>query len=257
MAPNHVAITAENHKNTKVRRDVGYAYAADVHVVPVVLNEFADVASNCPIIFVKDETNDRIRASAMLGLDVAKSLFVKGTEWIGTHIPMNLGRVPYSFLPLGGESNALGAAIDMNSEMVSEDEGEALFNADGQPTDYFQNVNNFLSALFQGEVATQKFIEALQKHDLLREFKLQMVGEDGKGRELVGLSTVSPRQLQSLSDEVALEMYKEGHLAAAHMCIQSMTQVRRLVKMHNEVSDDRIQSVNMEIGEDGQTYSAE
>ena len=255
MAPNHVAITAENHKNTKVRRDGGYAYAAEVHAVPVVLNEFADVASNCPIVFVKDETNDRLRASAMLGVDVAKSLFVRDAEWIGTHIPMNLGRVPYSFLPLGEGTNAIGAAIDMNSEMVSEDEGEALFNDAGEPTDYLNNVNNFLSALFQGEVATQKFIEALQKHDMLREFKLQMIAEDGKGRELVGLYTVSPRQLQSLSDEVALEMYKEGHLAAAHMCMQSMTQVRRLVKMHNEVNEDRIQSVNLEIGEDGQSFS--
>ncbi len=255
MAPNHVALTAENHKNLKIRRDAGYAYAAEVHAVPVVLNEFSDVTANCPIIFVNDEGHDRLRASAMLGLDVGKNLFVDGDEWLGTHIPMNLGRVPYSFMPLQDGSNAIGAAIDVNSDIVSEEEGEPLFTEAGEPTDYLKNVNNFLASLFQGEIATQKFIEALQKHDMLREFKLQMVGEDGKGRELVGLFTISPRQLQTLSDEAALELHKEGHLAAAHMCIQSMSQVRRLVKMYNEVSDDKIRSVNLEVGEDGQSYA--
>lgn len=194
MTANPVAVTPEQHKNLKVRRDTGFAYAEKVHVVPIVLNEFADVASNCPIVFVKGETETQLRVAAMLGLEMEKNLFVKDKEWLGTHIPMNLGRMPFSFVPLGDDGKALGAAIDTNSDMVSETEGEALFTDAGEPTDYFKQVNGFLSNLFQGELATQKFVEALAKHDLLREFKLQMTGEDGAQRELVGLFAPSAKK---------------------------------------------------------------
>lgn len=250
MTANPVAVTPEQHKNLKVRRDTGFAYAAKTHVVPIVLNEFADVASNCPIIFVKGEIEGQLRVAAMLGIEVEKNLFVKDNDWLGTHIPMNLGRVPFSFVPL--DDKALGAAIDTNSEMVSETEGEALFTEAGEPTDYFKQVNSFLSSLFQGELATQKFVEAVEKHDLLREFKLQMTGEDGARKELVGLFAPSAKRVQALSDEAILELHKEGHLAAVHIAIQSMSQVRRLVRLQNETGENKINAVHIEIMDDAE-----
>lgn len=251
MTANHVAVTAEQHKNTKVRTDAGFAYASKIHVVPIVISEFADVAANCPIVFVKDENSDRLRVAAMLGLDVEKNLYVRDNEWLGTHIPMNLGRVPFSFTPLG-DGKALGAAIDMDSDMVNEDEGQALFEENGEPSEYLKQVNGFLSSLFQGELATQKFSEAVAKHDILREFRLQMVGDDGSKRELVGLFTPAAPQLQALSDEAVLELHKEGFLAAIHIAIQSMAQVKRLVRQHNDSNEVKIRSVNMELVDAGQ-----
>lgn len=246
MAGNHQAVTAEQHKNIKIRRDTGFDWAQTLHVVPIVLNEFADVAANCPIIFVKDENSDRLRVAAMMGLDVEKNLLVRESNWLGTHIPMNLGRIPFSFVPLG-DGKALGAAIDMNSDMVSETEGEPLFTEEGEPTEYLKNVNSFLANLFNGEIATQKYAEALDKHDLLREFKLQMTAEDGTRRELVGLHTIDPKLLQELPQETILEFHKEGFLAAIYMSIQSMSQMRRLVRYHNELGQNRISAINMEI----------
>lgn len=252
MTGNHVAVTAEQHKNIKVRRDVGFGYAEKVHVVPIVMNEFADVASNCPIIFVKEENGDRLRVAAMMGLDVEKNLLVQNGEWVGTHVPMNLGRVPFSFAPIN-DGKALGTAIDMDSDLVSEDEGEPLFDEGGEPTEYMKNVNNFLASLFNGEIATKNFTDALAKSDLLREFKLQMTAEDGTRRELVGLYTVEPKLLQELPQDTVLEYHKEGFLAAIHMAIQSMSQVKRLVRLHNTQGENRISSVHLEIMNNDQT----
>ncbi len=246
MTGNHVAVTAEQHKNTKIRRDIGFNYAEKVHVVPIVMNEFADVASNCPIIFVKEENGDRLRVAAMMGLDVEKNLMVQNGEWNGTHVPMNLGRVPFSFVPVG-DGKALGAAVDMNSDLVSETEGEPLFTEAGEPTEYLNNVNAFLSNLFNGEIATKKFTDAMGQSDLLREFKLQMTAEDGTRRELVGLYTIDPKLLQELPQETVLEYHKEGFLAGIHMAIQSMAQVKRLVRLHNALGENRIASVHLEI----------
>lgn len=253
MTDNHVVIKPETHKNVKVRRDTGYEFTAKTHVVPIVINEFSDVAGNCPIVFVKDETGDRLRVAAMMGLEAENNLLVRDKDWMGTHIPMNLGRVPFSFKQLD-DGKAVGTAIDMDSSMVSETDGEPLFDENGEATDYMKNVNQFLANLFQGEVATQKFSAMVEKYNLLREFKLQMVWENGTRRELVGLFTPAPQTLQQLSDEAVLELHKEGFLAAIHIAIQSMTQVKRLVRLNNETSEDRITSVNMELAEEGATF---
>lgn len=246
MTPNIVTVTPETHKNTKIRTDIDVAFAEKVHVVPVVLTEFADVAANCPIVFVHDETPDRLRVAAMLGLEVEKNLFYKDGEWDGTHIPMNIGRIPFAFGPLE-DGKTLAAALDMSNDRVNEEEGTPLFDDDGKPTEYFQRVNNYLATLFEGEVATQKFVAAMQKHDILNEFRLIMEEEGGKQQELVGMFTPNAQALQNLSEEAILELNKEGFLAAAIVAVQSMAQIKRLVKMHNQRSDRTIKGIRMEM----------
>ncbi len=251
MTSNHVALSPEQHKNTKVRTDVGFQFAEKIHVVPTVITEFADVAANCPIIFIKDENSERMRVAAMLGLEVEKNLYVKDGEWQGTHVPMNLGRVPFSFTPLG-DSQQLGAAIDMDSDFVSETEGTPLFDEKGEPTDYNKQVNNFLATLFQGEMATQKFTEAVSKYDLLREFHLQMEDESGAKRELVGLFTPTANRVQQLSDEAILELNKDGFLAGIHIAIQSLAQVKRLARRYNQAGGPVIKSIRIQMVDDEQ-----
>lgn len=251
MTSNHVAVTPELHKNTKVRTDLGFGFAEQIHIVPVVITEFADVAANCPIVFVKDETNGQLRVAAMLGLEIEKNLYVQDQEWQGTHVPMNLGRIPFSFTRIG-EGNQLGAAIDMESDFVSDSEGTALFDDKGEHTDYYKQVNNFLANLFQGEMATQKFTDAVNKYDLLREFRLQMEDDSGTKRELVGLFTPTANRLSQLSDDAILELNKDGFLAGIHIAIQSMAQVKRLARRHNKMGGSKIKSVRIELVDDGQ-----
>lgn len=251
MTSNHVAVTPETHKNVKIRVDTGFGFAKNKHIVPVVINEFADVAANCPIVFVKDENGGQLRVAAMMGLSPEINLYVQDNEWQGTHVPMNLGRLPFAFAPVG-DGNMLGAALDMDSEQVSETEGKALFEESGEPTEYFKQVNVFLSTLFQGEVATQKFTDAIEKYDLLREFHVQMEDENGGKRELVGLFTPTSNRLKQLSDEAVVELNKEGILAGLHIAIQSMAQIKRLARLHNQLDGTKIKSVRLEMIDDAE-----
>ncbi len=246
MTTNIVAVSAEEHKNLKIKTDAGISFSENIHIIPVVVSEFADVAANCPIIFVKDEKSDRMRVAAMLGIEVEKNLFFEDGAWQATHVPLNIGRVPFSFAPLD-ESKTLGAAIDLNHKLVSEEEGTPLFDEKGEPTDYFKWVNSFLNNLFQGEMITQKFTDELAKHDLLREFHLQIEDESGTKSELVGLFTPSANLLQKLSDTAILELSKSGYLAALHVAIQSMAQVKRLVQLHNKREGTNIRGVNIKM----------
>jgi len=246
MTAKIVTISAKEHKNLKIKTDVGITHAEKMHIVPVVVSEFADVAANCPIVFLKDENAERMRIAAMLGIEVEKNLFFEDGSLQGTHVPLNIGRVPFSFAPTG-DGKTLGAAIDLNHHLVSEEEGTPLFDEQGEPTDYYKWVNNFLGNLFQGEMISQKFIDALVKHDLLREFHLQIEDESGGKSELVGLFSPAANLVQELSDEATIELHKEGYLAAIHIAIQSMSQIKRLVQLHNKRDGTKIRGVNIKM----------
>ena len=246
MTTNIVAVSPEEHKNIKIKTDTGISFSENIHLIPVVVSEFADVAANCPIVFVKDENSDRMRVAAMLGIEVEKNLFFEDGAWQATHVPLNIGRVPFSFAPIGDEKQ-LGAAIDLNHKLVSEEEGTPLFDEKGEPTDYFKWVNSFLSNLFQGEMMTQKLVDELTKHDLLREVHLQIEDEAGTKSELAGLYTPSANLVQKLSDEAILELSKSGFLAAIHVAVQSMAQVKRLVQLHNKREGTNIRGVNIQM----------
>ena len=250
MTAKIVTVSAEEHKNLKIKTDVGISFSEKIHIIPVVVSEFADVAANCPIVFIKEENSDRLRVAAMLGIEVEKNLFFEDGAWQGTHVPLNIGRVPFSFAPVG-DGKTLGPAIDLNHHLVNEEEGTPLFDEKGEPTDYYKWVNSFLGNLFQGEMVTQKFSEALAKYDLLREFHLQIEDEAGGKSELVGLFTPTANLLQQLSDEAILELNKEGYLAAIHIAIQSMAQIKRLVQLNNKREGTNIRGINIKmIGDD-------
>lgn len=246
MTSNIVAVSKEEHKNIKIRTNAGIGHTATAHVAPVVVTEFADVASNSPIVFIRDETNTRFRTATMLGLQAEECLFYRDNEWQGTHIPMNLGRVPFSIKQIG-DGQTVGAAVDLNSDLVSETEGDPLFDEDGKETEYFQRVNGFLSQLFEGEMATQKFVAALEKHDLLREFRLLTEDVNGVKRELTGLWSPASDLLLKLSDEAVLELHKSGYLAAIHVAVQSMAQIKRLVQLNNQRNEAKIRSIKVEM----------
>jgi len=246
MTTNIVTVSAEEHKNLKIKTDVGISFSENIHIIPVVVSEFADIAANFPIVFLKDENADRLRVAAMLGIEVEKNLFFEDGAWQGTHVPLNIGRVPFSFAPTG-DGKTLGAAIDLNHHLVSEEEGTPLFDEKGEPTDYYKWVNSFLGNLFQGEMITQKFADALAKHDVLREFHLQIEDESGRKSELVGLFTPAANLVQELSDEATLELNNEGYLAAIHIAIQSMSQIKRLVQLNNKRGGTKIRGVNIKM----------
>lgn len=253
MASEIVTIKPETHKNTKIKTSRNLDFCKNMNIVPVVVPEYANNAANCPIVFVRDADNTRFVTAALLGLEQDENLFYVDDMWEGTHVPMNVGRVPFTLRRVD-DTQTVSAALDMNSDFVNEEEGEALFDAEGKETEYFQRVNTFLATLFEGEVATQKFAKAIADNGVLREFKILIEQGDGKIRELTGLWTPDITAVQSLSDSKILEFHKEGFLAAAHVIIQSMTQLTRLVKMKNDQAGEVvIKAVRIEMVEQNES----
>ncbi|MCV2884876.1 SapC family protein [Aestuariibacter sp. AA17] len=227
MATNYIPLDKEKHRALKVNVRHNFEFAKDTHLSAVTLREFAQVATCMPIALIKDPATGNHHVIAMLGIEDKQNLFMIDGKWSGHAVPLNIQRFPFDVRPDG---DTLGVFIDENSDLIS-DNGESLFNDDGEPSDFLKNRQQLLGDIANSEIATQKFIKKLNELALLEEVNLMVHYADGKQRNVTGIITVSEARLNALSDEQTLDLKKSGFLGAIYAMLLSLGQMNRLVQL--------------------------
>jgi hypothetical protein len=230
MAVNFQPLHKEIHKNIKIKPVKSVADLATQHALGVVVQEFALAGNQYPIAFVQGKDQEGYFPVALLGLEPNKNLFVNAeNKWEGMYMPARYTHRPFSVIPSKEDKNFFGIAIDMDSEVVSEDEGEALFDEKGEETEYLANRKKSLISYVEHEQITKAFIDELVKFDLLH---LQNIGVKVGEQEfnLNGLFIVDEKKLSALSDEDFLSLRKRGFLGPIYAHLGSMHQVNNLIQ---------------------------
>lgn len=221
-------------RSIRIHGTQGFHHAADQNVCSVVAPEIAQAALNFPIAFIKEPNSGRLMCSALLGLSDRKNLFIDGDSWLSTYIPMNVKRAPFLIGPSADDENSLCACVDLDSNYISHEAGEALFDDKGEKTDFLKRAEEFIAQLYDYEVATQHFVNRLSELDLLIPFTVEFLSATGKGSVMKGLYTVSEEKLKELSDEHVLELFRKGYMTAIDAQMASLGQVNRLASLVNQ-----------------------
>jgi len=227
MSAKITQLNKDSHKTTKVKISQSFDQAKDQHMSLIVVHEFAKVAIDTPIVFVKDPETGQFRSVAMLGLEPNENLFYSRSKWKGTYIPSNLRAYP--FVLAGSEdSEQLALCIDEASKLVNTKDGEALFNEDGSESDFLNQRKEFMAQLIEQNAITKNFIQFLADNELLAPQSLSLKLEDGSGHDLNGLYVINEKKLNELSDEVYLEIRKRGYMGPIYAQLGSMNQLQNL-----------------------------
>lgn len=230
---NIVAVKKEQHQKLKVANQRDLSHVANQHIAPVNVREFAQASTSYPIVLVKDPDSERFRTVVMLGLEAGENLYHSDKKWQAIYIPHSLSVVPFSLGLDPDKEKTLTACIDLDSPFVGEDKDQALFDDEGNDTDFFKGIQEQLGRLYDNEVANENFIKILKEHDLLQELELNVVFNNGEKKKLVGLYGINENKLHGLSDEKALEFYKQGLFMPIHAMLASAGQVNRLAQLRN------------------------
>lgn len=232
-------IKKENHQNTKVASQRDLSHLARQHIVPVNAREFSQAQTSYPIVIVKEPESNRYRAVAMLGLEVGENLYYAENKWQAIYVPQGASMVPFALGLDPEKERTLTACIDEESEFVGEDKENALFDAEGNETDYLKSIQESLGRLYENEVATEGFIKELVDNDLLLELELQIAFNNNDNKKLVGLFGIDEKKLQELSDEKVIDFHKRGLFVPIHALLGSIGQVNRLAQLRN-MSDNPV-----------------
>lgn len=242
---NIVAVKKDQHQKLKLSQQRDLSHVAGQHIAPVTATEFAKAASNFPVVIIKEPETNRYRSVVMLGLQSGENLFLKDKEWTGLFMPQSIGMVPFMLGLDPDKENTLTVCIDLDSPFVGEDKDVALFDDNGEESEVLKNVQESLGKLYDNEVMTDKFIKELVDNDLLQELELNINASNGDNKKLVGIYTVNEEKLIALSDDKVLDFHKRGLFIPLHAMLGSLAQVNRLIKARNEISDVKINGIQI------------
>ncbi|TMO59809.1 SapC family protein [Pseudoalteromonas aurantia] len=218
----------EKHANTKVQNGINVDFLKSQHLMPVVAHEFARVATEFPMAFVKNTETGQFQAVAMFGLEPGENLFIENGKWTAGFAPLAATRYPFGLVK-HPEEDQFGIVIDEASSLVGEEQGNALFK-DGEETDYLKARKEALVNFIEFSRVTEAFTQYLADKELLVQQTLT-VDIKGEKKDINGIYLVDERKLNELSDEAHLELRKRGYLAPIFAFLTSTHQVARLARL--------------------------
>lgn len=212
-------LTAERHGRKKLRPAGDYRFTAGANSVPLNGNEFAAAIRHYPIVFTRADNPFPV---ALLGLRPEVNLMVDAQgRWApGAYIPEYIRRHPFIFVS-GPERDRMILCIDEDSDRLSDDEGDDLYDADGKPSPVAQEALEFCGGFQQRHKATQAFCTALMDHGLLVEQNAQVTLSDGSQTQLHGFTVVDLEKLNRVRDETFLEWRTKGWLPLIYLHLAS------------------------------------
>jgi len=225
-----VPVALERHRHKKVRNTTQFDYASRFHIAYVTMHEFARAAATYPIVFLEDKPNDGFRPVVLMGLQAGENLFVgPDGAWGASYIPAMIRRYPFA-LSKSPEEGRFVVCVDEGSSLLSDTEGAALFDEQGQPTQVIENVKRYLAELQQMDQMTQDFTRFLQSQNLLTPLNMR-VNAATQARNITGCYVINEERLNSFSDNLFLELRAKGYLPAIYAHLMSLPQIERLVQL--------------------------
>jgi hypothetical protein len=228
-----VPLSKEQHLSTKISNNNGFSHIDGEHMLPVVVHEFVVAGAEFPIVFVK--AGESFQPVAMLGLTAKQNLFLQDNKWQALYIPRAIRNYPLVLAKDKTDAERLLVALDESSERVGQDEGHPLFNEDGSESEFLAHRKQQMAEYVDMGVMTREFVGKLQSLNLITEQVLTL-NINGEERRINGIFLIDEKKLNELSDEVFLEMRKNGYLAAIYAQLMSLQHTQKLVKKVAEAS---------------------
>lgn len=235
MTAKHAILSADAHRDLRIRTDRGAELGDGVMASMVVPREFRDVQQHYPILFRLNAERDNFTPVALMGFEAGENLFLEDGRWDADYVPLAIDIQPFLIGGADGEGERQ-VHIDLASPRISHDEGTRVFEPEGTPSPLLEAVVQKLGTLDAGYRETAAFIEALRQHRLLEPLALEITLADGSANRLVGFHIVNEAALRGLDAAALGELHAAGHLMPIFMAVAALGNVRGLIARKNKRS---------------------
>lgn len=231
---NHTILTAEAHRDLRIRTDVGGELGDAVMACITVPEEFRRVQAEYPILFRLDLERDTFTALAMFGFENGENLFLDGNRWDARYRPLAMAIQPFLVGSATPDADSHQVHIDLDSPRIATgEEGVRLFEPDGRPTPYLATIAGKLGDLHAGYQDYGNFFAALKRHDLLEPMSLEVTLDDGSSNRLVGFHIINEDRLRALDADALGALHAAGYLMPIFMAVASLGKLEALVARRN------------------------
>ena len=228
-------LNSQGHGKLSLRGLQKIAALGQVHAIPLTVDEFALAQRHYPIIF---SVGDNPVPLALMSLHEGQNTFFdKDGELLepGTYIPAYLRRYPFLLARLVEGSDELTLCFDQSSGAVGEfDDGQALFDADLQPTDTTKALLEFCEQFEAAGLRTSAFMTELATMGLLMdgEVSIQPEGSDAPA-VYRGFQMIDEEKLRNLRGDELRKINQNGILPLLFAHLFSLSVMRDIFARHD------------------------
>ena len=215
--------------NSSLKEQIGYDFARDTAIVPLIVTELFTAASTYPIVFITEPVPSVL---AVLGLRQAQNLFVSGdgSKWDAPYVPAYVRRYPFVFLR--HDNDDLTLCIDEAANALEPGRARPLFE-DGKRTPLIERALQFCIEFQRGHLATEAFMKALIERDLLVPYQITSTLDSGEKLAATGFKVIDEARVAKLPDDVIVHWYRQGWLGFVHAHLASTGCWAQLVRRLN------------------------
>jgi hypothetical protein len=224
------ALNRDAHRQLRLRQVEDASFAASTHLVPLAGVEFFQAARHYPILFVGEGAN--ASPIALLGLKAGQNGFVDPSgQWQrNAYVPAFVRRYPF-VLAQNGEEN-FTVCFDREFSGWNEQEGQALFDAEGKNSAYLEEMIRFLHNFTAEMERTRQFVAKLVELDLLAPRSLRLSNSDGESFVLSDFAAVDEEKFLKLPDKKLLALNKAGFVGWVYAHLMSLGNANALFERH-------------------------
>lgn len=183
--------------------------------------EFLSAVNEYPIVFV--EANGVVSPVVILGFQNNQNLYLTAQNvWKAKYIPAFIRRYPFVFST--SEDGALFTlCVDETFPGFNqEDKGARLFDDEGKPSQYVQDVLSFLQGFQTEHLRTQTFAQTLQELGVLEPMQANITFETGRVFSLSGFLCVNRDRLKNLAGDKLAQLAKSDELELIYAHLHSL-----------------------------------
>jgi len=236
----------DDDKDLKIKpvTESPFGYAAHVNSIIISGPEFAESSKTYPIFFTKavadrsadgSSSEEILQPLAIMGLENNTNLYVNDEGYWKPYcyIPAFFRRYPFIFQK--DENNSLNLCIDEAYEGLNYEEGQALFDEDGNNSEYLNNLLAFLNDYEKSIHATEQFTKQLDDWELLDPVEFNITPPDTSEMPIKvgGLFQVNVKRFQQLEESKVVELHRQGLLSWINYHLNSLTNIQYLSQLFN------------------------
>lgn len=229
----HEILTAEAHRDLRIRTERGAELGDAVMSCITVPNEFRRVQNEYPILFRLNIERDDFTALAIFGFEAGENLFLEEGRWDARYRPLAMDIQPFLIGATADQAGEKQVHVDLSSSRIGQGEGIRVFDEHGRPTPFLETIAEQLGELDEGYQSSSDFFAALRRHDLLEPMTLEVTLDDGSTHRLVGFHVINEGRLASLDEATLGELHSSGHLMPIFMAVASLGNLTELIARKN------------------------
>jgi len=220
------ALNRDEHKTLKLAGLNNSEFAASTHLVPLAGLEFFQASRHYPIVFIGE--GEGAMPIALLGLKEGHNGYVGADQqWAeNTYIPAFVRRYPFVLAQDGAENFTV--CFDSAYPGWNEEEGRELFTAEGQNSEFLEEMIQFLQNFTAEMERTRRFVAKLNELELLAPRTLKLNHTSGESFVLSDFLAVDEEKFLALGDEQIVELHRAGFLGWIYAHLISLGNANQL-----------------------------